>query len=270
MSRLPLQRVASVIDRLQSATGQLLLVERTDFRAFLRALANSLPEAKSPAETLILRSLLFEFAAQAGDTMHNRVHAVGHDKRCSFVPVVLLEPLWKYRTVEPVTAFRQWLDTYWAGLNHAHPVSAAGRVAQLLRRDYRRQWDMTTLARQVHVTPSSLTRAFKREYGRSMFEYQRDVRAVEALRRVRDMKVEAVALEVGYRSKKNLYALLSRATGISPTAFRELGREAAQQIIDAACLRLLDRPTRRLTDAATMAAEAAHPRRVSRGRLSPS
>jgi len=236
--------LGAVNDRVQAATGRLLLVDRTDLRRFLLNVVASLPTVHTPAERTILRHVLLDFAAQAGDTVHAREHPRGRVQTCRFAPALLLEPFWRSRIDDPATVFNAWLDAYCSALDEVHPLSVAQRAAQVLRRDYRRPWDITELARQVHSTASYLTRAFRHEYGRSIFDYQRDVRVFEALRRLREMKLEAVAQEVGYRSKKNLYALLNRAIGMNPADFRRLRADPPRQLIDGACLQLLEAPIR--------------------------
>jgi hypothetical protein len=66
---------------------------------------------------------------------------------------------------------------------------------------------------------------------------------------VREEKVEAIALELGYRSRKNFYLAFKRATGLTPTAFRELPLHQAQRIIDdARMIANAARPAPRMRD----------------------
>jgi len=50
--------------------------------------------------------------------------------------------------------------------------------------------------------------------------------------KIRTEKVDAQALLVGYRSRKNLHAAFRRVTGLSLTAFRRLSDERALQVLD--------------------------------------
>jgi AraC-like DNA-binding protein len=112
------------------------------------------------------------------------------------------------------------------------PYPAATRAAHLIREHHSKAWDVTALSQRVHATAAQLTRDFRREYGMSIRTYQRRISLVMALPRVREEKVEAIALELGYRSRKNFYLAFKRATGLTPTAFRELPLHQAQRIID--------------------------------------
>jgi len=253
----------TVVDRLQTAAGSLALLDRADVQAFLGAMSASLPECANGMERLILRSLLLEFAAESGDALHKRAHGATRAKKCNFMPASLLELLWKPRSRDPVTAFRQWVDTYFAHFNQAHPMSPANRVAHLLRQDFQREWDIAALARRVHATDAQITRGFRREYGRSISEYLRRVRLLQACERLRrGEKVDGVALDVGYRSK-NFYGAFRRLTGMSPAAFRQLAPNAANQLMDAARLTLGPGESRRSSAHAPqlirdLAADSAH------------
>jgi len=75
----------------------------------------------------------------------------------------------------------------------------------------------------------------------SIPRYQRTLRLVEALGRVRDEKVEAVALSVGYRATKDFYQALRQLTGTTPTGFRRLPPERAAAVLEFAKLALVGR-----------------------------
>lgn len=82
------------------------------------------------------------------------------------------------------------------------------------------------------MTPSRLTRGFAREHGMSIPEYVRAIRLIESIDRIRQEKVEAVARDVGYKSRKNFNRTFKRLTGLTPTAFRQLPAVRADEIIE--------------------------------------
>ncbi|PYR14420.1 MAG: hypothetical protein DMF95_03650 [Acidobacteria bacterium] len=100
---------------------------------------------------------------------------------------------------------------------------------------------LPALARDCHTTPVRLAREFRRQFGMSIPRYQRTLRLVEALGRVRDEKVEAVALSVGYRATKNFYRAFRQLTGTTPTGFRRLPPERAAAVLEFAKLALVGR-----------------------------
>src|SRR5882672_8185005 len=185
---------SAVVDALQGAAGQLLLVDRTDAPTILDRLAHALPAAHGRAEPLILRGFLVEFAAEHGSVIHRHAHGADRATQCSFQSDVHLACFWRPRTIDPIEGFRKWIRSFFKQLDAVHPLSAANRVAGLIRKKYQHAWNTTLLARRVDTTPKELARSFHREYGVSLKEYQRVIRLVEALDRVHDEKVDAVAL----------------------------------------------------------------------------
>jgi len=73
---------------------------------------------------------------------------------------------------------------------------------------------------------------FKAEFGISIHTYQRVVRTAAALEQIRTASVEAVAMAVGYRSKKDLYRALRQLTGFTPRAIRAMSPEAARDLVE--------------------------------------
>jgi hypothetical protein len=69
-------------------------------------------------------------------------------------------------------------------------------------------------------------------------DYLRLVRLVMALERVRREKVEAVAVALGYRSRKNFARAFKKVTGVTATAFRSLPTEQMERVTDAAWMML--------------------------------
>lgn len=66
----------------------------------------------------------------------------------------------------------------------------------------------------------------------SIHAYQRVVRTAVALEQIRTASMEAVAMAVGYRSKKDLYRALRQLTGFTPRAIRALSPEAARDLVE--------------------------------------
>lgn len=84
------------------------------------------------------------------------------------------------------------------------------------------------MADELGRSEHGLRLAFQRAYGMTPAEFRRRYQVVTALQllRRRDLKVEAVAREVGFRSPKNLYRLLRDATGLTPQQIQRLDRRA--------------------------------------------
>src|SRR6266850_4513193 len=85
-----------------------------------------------------------------------------------------------------------------------------------------------TLAHIVGRQEAYLGRLFRQQMGMSVREYLTCVRMDRAATLIRHGdKVEAVSLEVGYRSKKNFYRQFSKRFGVTPAVYRQ--RAPSQQ-----------------------------------------
>jgi len=82
-----------------------------------------------------------------------------------------------------------------------------------------------TIGRQ----PAYLGRLFRQEVGASVREYLTRVRLGHAAELIgQGVKIEAVALSVGYRSKKNFYQRFKNQYGTTPLPYRNRGATAAE------------------------------------------
>jgi AraC-like DNA-binding protein len=105
-----------------------------------------------------------------------------------------------------------------AGASHSRYVACA---LGFIEQHYNELIGLTTVASHVGCSRSHLARAFRREVGWTMQAYVREVRLRRAVSGVRGGdKVEAVMLDVGYRSKRNFYRLFKNRLGVSPGALR--------------------------------------------------
>jgi methylphosphotriester-DNA--protein-cysteine methyltransferase len=93
---------------------------------------------------------------------------------------------------------------------------------------------MRRLARGVKMSPSGLRLAFRAEFGRTPRDYQAALRLLSAIKEVASGKIEAVALVIGYRSKKDFYRMFRSLTGLTPTNFRSLSQDEQRKLISKA------------------------------------
>lgn len=101
----------------------------------------------------------------------------------------------------------------------------ADRAARLIERDFACRRTVADLARALHCHPRRLQECFRLRHHTSVHRYLDRVRAAEAARLIGQagLKVEAVALMIGLRSRKNLYALVRRTTGLTVGELRRAG-----------------------------------------------
>lgn len=227
-----------VIRACQQIAGQSVLADREEARARLQSFADSLRPSSTPIEGMLLRSVLLDTAYRCGHALHERLH---RERRgvCPFNPATHLIHFWSAAGDSAVTAFRAWVVSFFAELDRTHPPSAADGVAKLLNHDYTTRWSVRALARRFRVPPTLLSRAFKQEFGLTIHAYQELVRLAMAMEALRGDKVEAVALQVGYHSKKDFYRAFKHVTGISVTDFRSLTPDRARQVHERAQLEMI-------------------------------
>lgn len=106
--------------------------------------------------------------------------------------------------------------------------SLAARACGIIRSDCTAHLSVGDLATTLSCGRRTLERAFRREFGETIHEYMSRLRTEEALRLLMttDMKTEAIAFQVGFRSRTSLQVHIRRATGLSPAAIREVANRA--------------------------------------------
>jgi YesN/AraC family two-component response regulator len=92
--------------------------------------------------------------------------------------------------------------------------------------NYTQHLTLATLATTLRRQAAYLGRLFRDEVGLTVHEYLTRVRMEHGAAQVcAGAKIEAVALCVGYQSKKNFYRQFKRRFGVTPDAFRHEQRE---------------------------------------------
>jgi AraC-like DNA-binding protein len=103
----------------------------------------------------------------------------------------------------------------------ATEIVTAQRMVDLIEKAYAERITLHTVSAAVRGVPHDLGRLFRKVTGATVHEYVTRVRLEHAADLIAGrVKVEAVALGVGYRSKKNFYRQFMRLFGVTPDAFR--------------------------------------------------
>jgi AraC-like DNA-binding protein len=124
---------------------------------------------------------------------------------------------------DPRVAFSTWSERFLALARREHPSSPAGEAAALIRTDPAKAWTLRDLARRTGSHHVRLSRQFQNIFGVRPSEYVHLVRVSRAVGRFRAPdKVDTIASEIGYRSKKDFYAALKRWVGLTPADLRAL------------------------------------------------
>jgi AraC-like DNA-binding protein len=193
----------------------------SELSAILRRDLNRFQAAPDHCHNALLRITLIDLASHI-------VRAVHLDHRsdvcsCHASAWELLSFLTRVDDADPRSAFLQWAEGFLAHVRHEHPPTPAQQAAALIRADPGQVWTLRELARAVETPPGQLSRHFDKRFGLRPSAYIHLVRVSRAVGLFRTAaKVEAIATEVGYRSKKDFYAALKRWVGLSPTELRGL------------------------------------------------
>lgn len=96
------------------------------------------------------------------------------------------------------------------------------RMLTLIHAEYSRVITLRVLGRSLGRQPAYLGSLFHNETGMMVRDYVLGIRMEQAEKLVREgVKIEAIALSVGYRSKKNFYRQFRRRFGTTPDRYRQ-------------------------------------------------
>jgi len=192
--------------------------------ASIAAVFRSVPPPGSLVEHLAVGRQLSLFAGQVVVRLHRRVHGHAPGVRCAFSlarhPFEIAADRYAYGPDLQV-AFEQWLTAVLGALRTTRPRGVGERARRCLqeRKAIPKAQD---LAREFGCSAELLRRRFAEEAGESLASYRTRARVADAIRLLTttDWKVEAIARDVGWLSKKDLYLHLKRATGLTPGQVR--------------------------------------------------
>jgi AraC-like DNA-binding protein len=126
-----------------------------------------------------------------------------------------------------------WFRNFCTGYATDHPLCAACSAARTVRADPARRWTIDDMAQSLAVGTVRLTNTFRAEFGLTLHEYIEVVRLCQALPLLADgVKVEAVAREVGYSSKKNFYNMFEKWVRTTPRGVRRLDRHRREALTE--------------------------------------
>jgi two-component system response regulator YesN len=109
--------------------------------------------------------------------------------------------------------------------DHVPPITSPDvrRMLAVIKARLPERLSGDVLAKVVGRPPAYLGRLFLQQMGMTVRAYVARTRVESAEHAIRQgEKVEAVALEVGYRSKKNFYRQFKRRFGTTPARYRAI------------------------------------------------
>jgi AraC-like DNA-binding protein len=198
-----------------------LTTSRTGQASLVRDFVSRLPNPDNAGENLLFRGVLLELVLGWATRIHSQFHATS-PAACSFAAVEEMWPYWVNRACCSKAAFKESASAFLTRLDATHPLSPAAKARDIIDLRYDESLRVETLARMSGCHPVRLRALFRREFGLSMREYRTNVRVHRASSLVTrgDVKIEAVAAMVGFRSRRNFYNAFRRVTGRTPSEVR--------------------------------------------------
>lgn len=213
--------VARTRTALEALAAEFSVSEVSEFPTLLRCSLERIEIEPDALHQAALGLMLLDVCEQVVQAVHARLPPAS----CTCLSVA-----WEYSRAltgrehtDPRAAIQDWLPRFLAHVRAAHPATPAGEAASLIRMEPQRPWTLLPLAEMTGNDRSRLSRQFKKAFGVRPAEYVHLVRVTRAVTMFRTAaKVEAIASEVGYRSKKDFYAALKRWIGLTPSELRAL------------------------------------------------
>ncbi len=186
-----------------------LPVEREELeRTLLRV-----PVPSTPFEHLAVRCFMCDsLMAVISHELVNRSPTTVHDV-FSFIASVRLIP-------NPVPRFAQLLKSICLAPSNEND-SLANKLSTRLETQYGLRVTARGIAKEYQMSRAQLERMCSRSFGMPFHRYLTGVRVRHGLKLVTNgMKVEAAAMSVGYKSKKDFYRAVRLLTGKTPGEWR--------------------------------------------------
>jgi AraC-like DNA-binding protein len=199
-------------------------MDPADMPPLLEHFVDGLEAPPDRLHNAVLSLMLIDVCAHVVVTIHDREGWSGCT--CHNTTWSGIGPLTKWNEGDARLAFRPWATAFLEHVQREHPASPSVRAAAIVRANPLKAWTLKALAQRVGTRPVRLRQEFQRRFDMRVSGYLQLVRAARALPLFRTaIKVEVVAWEVGYRSKKDLYAALRRWVGSTPGELRALTDE---------------------------------------------
>lgn len=102
--------------------------------------------------------------------------------------------------------------------------SPSDQAIQYMKLHFKEPISLEAIAQEVNLSPYYFTRLFKRETGRTPYDYLMNLRINESkyLLKSTPMLIKEIAFEVGFNSESNFMSYFKKVTGYTPSVFRTL------------------------------------------------
>jgi len=224
--------MSQLVRECQIVAGVFVTTDTQQLRSGIDAFISRLPEPVAILETHVMRLMLLDVAVHGGGTAHHGYHAV-FPGVCRFDAADLLNRHWRADPGDPRVTFRQWAEDFVPSLERSHSIPLGARAVQALEVHNLARLDVKKLASELGYSPMELRREFHLWTRTGLRRYHSALRAKLAVEGLlgSNQKVDAVAEDLGYRSKKNMYRILRTLCGLTPKQIRQLGPKDVDKLV---------------------------------------
>ncbi len=218
-----------LIDEVQELSLAVVTEEQHELPAIVRQFAERLESAPDPLHTSLLANLMLDVCRHTFDSLHA---SLPYDRcTCAAEGWSLLARFTRWYETDPRSAVCTWTDAFFRAYRTNHPPTISTRAAAMMRMDPSRPWTIGAIARRLGATRRTLSTEFRSRFGVGPLDYLHLARIAQVLVAMDEpVKIEALALNAGYRSKKDFYRAFRTWTGMTPTAVRGLNTDARRML----------------------------------------
>ena len=107
--------------------------------------------------------------------------------------------------------------------SHARDCDRINKIIMFIERNYARKVSLSDIGESVRMSPSALSRFFRRKTGCNIWDYLSNYRIDEAVRRMMttDEYIFEICFAVGFNNISNFNRAFKKRLGISPSAYRQ-------------------------------------------------
>lgn len=186
----------------------------------------TLPPPRDRIHNLFLDAILAAAAYQICESTHS---IVNRDDRCDcrHLSTRFLRTRGCWPHLDAIQCCKDWVEQFFSMFVRSHRPAPEIVAARLLRGHPGWTWAYSNLSHEVGLGIRQLNRTFVGRYGMTIKHYHHLARLELGLQRIEapTSKVEVVALELGYRSKKDFYRIMQQVVGMTPSKYRRLPAE---------------------------------------------
>jgi AraC-like DNA-binding protein len=196
----------------------------------------AVPPAASYAEATVAVAALLQFTNTLGERVHRRLHGSEGVGACQFKPEVYVPSIGIDRAHPQAwtvaSAVGTWSERFSQAAIASHDLTI-DRAKERIERDLAKGSRLRDLSTELACSVPVLQRRFVATTCETYTEYRIRVRTIKAVRLIRSTswKMAAIAREVGWKSRKDLYRALAQLAGLTPGAIRRLTDSEADALL---------------------------------------